>query len=124
MKSKGTAAVLAFFLGGFGGHKFYLGQSGMGVLYLLFFWTFIPAIVAFIEFIMLLVMSEEDFNKKYNAGMSFQTPQNIVVNVANTATAGGSDRIGKLKELQELRQAGVLTDVQFESEKQRVLSST
>lgn len=64
-KNKIAAALLAFFLGAFGVHKFYLGQVGMGILYLLFFWTFIPAIVAFIEFILLLAMSDEAFNQKY-----------------------------------------------------------
>lgn len=64
-KSRIAAALLAFFLGGFGVHKFYLGRVGQGILYLLFFWTFIPAIIAFIEFIILLVMSDDEFNKKY-----------------------------------------------------------
>lgn len=64
-KSKLAAALLAFFLGGFGIHKFYLGQVGLGILYLLFFWTFIPALVAFVEFILLLTMSDERFNQKY-----------------------------------------------------------
>lgn len=64
-KSKVAAALLAFFLGGFGVHKFYLGQVGLGILYLVFFWTFIPAIIAFIEFIILLTMSDETFNQKY-----------------------------------------------------------
>lgn len=66
-KSKGTAAVLALLLGAFGGHKFYLGQTGVGVLYLVFFWTFIPAFVAFIEMIMLLTMSEQNFNQRFNS---------------------------------------------------------
>ncbi len=43
--------VLAFFLGGIGVHKFYAGKIAQGVLYLLFCWTGIPAIIAFIEFI-------------------------------------------------------------------------
>lgn len=64
-KNKIAAALLAFFLGGFGIHKFYLGQVGLGILYLLFCWTFIPAIIAFIEFILLLTMSDETFNMKY-----------------------------------------------------------
>jgi TM2 domain-containing membrane protein YozV len=64
-KSRIAAALFAFFLGGFGAHKFYLGQIGMGFLYLLFCWTFIPSIVAFIEFILLLAMSDETFNQKY-----------------------------------------------------------
>ena len=64
-KSRIAAAFFAFFLGAIGGHKFYLGQVGLGILYLLFFWTFIPALVAFIEFILLLTMSDEKFNQKY-----------------------------------------------------------
>lgn len=46
-------------------HKFYLGQDGWGILYLLFFWTFIPSIVGFIEGILYLTMSDEDFTAKY-----------------------------------------------------------
>ena len=64
-KNRVAAALFAFFLGGLGVHKFYLGQVGMGILYLLFCWTFIPSIVAFIEFILLLVMDDQTFNRKY-----------------------------------------------------------
>ncbi len=64
-KSRIAAALFAFFLGFLGAHKFYLGQIGLGIVYLLFFWTFIPAIVAFIEFILFLTMSDDTFNKKY-----------------------------------------------------------
>jgi len=64
-KSRITAALLAFFLGGIGAHKFYLGKIGQGFLYLLFFWTLIPAIIAFIEFIVYLCNSDEEFARKY-----------------------------------------------------------
>jgi hypothetical protein len=37
----------------------------MGVLYLLFCWTFIPAVVGFIEGILYLTMSDEAFWAKY-----------------------------------------------------------
>lgn len=65
-KSRIVAAILAFFLGGFGIHKFYLGRVGQGILYLLFCWTSIPSIIAFIEFIIYLCGSEEAFDQKYN----------------------------------------------------------
>jgi TM2 domain-containing membrane protein YozV len=65
-KSKVAAALLAFFLGGIGIHKFYLGQVGWGFLYLIFCWTFIPAIAAFVEFIIYLTMSDEAFAAKYH----------------------------------------------------------
>lgn len=64
-KNKIAAALFAIFLGGFGVHKFYLGQVGLGIVYLLFCWTFIPSVIAFIEFILLLTMSDETFNQKY-----------------------------------------------------------
>lgn len=66
MKSKSTAGLLAFFLGGLGIHRFYLGQIGRGFLYLIFCWTFIPALIAIIDAISFWSMSEYDFNNKYN----------------------------------------------------------
>jgi len=66
VKSKVVAAILAWFLGGFGVHRFYLGQVGKGLLYLLFFWTGIPFLIAFIDFILFLTMSEKKFNFRYN----------------------------------------------------------
>lgn len=65
-RSRTTAGILGIFLGGFGVHKFYLGKSGQGLLYLLFCWTYVSAIVGFIEGIMYLVMSDQEFNDKYN----------------------------------------------------------
>lgn len=66
MKSKTTAVLLAFFLGAFGAHKFYLGKTGKGIMYLLFFWTFIPSLLAFIDMLILAFSSDEAFNMRYN----------------------------------------------------------
>jgi len=65
-KSKVTAGVLAILLGCIGAHKFYLGKIGMGILYFLLCWTFIPALIALIEGITYLTMSETDFAVKYS----------------------------------------------------------
>lgn len=64
-RSRTSAAVFALFLGGLGAHKFYLGQPGLGVLYLLFCWTLVPSVVALIEGILYLTMSDEDFAAKH-----------------------------------------------------------
>ena len=48
-KDEAIGVLLAFFLGGFGAHRFYLRQYGIGVLYLIFFWTGVPALIALIE---------------------------------------------------------------------------
>jgi TM2 domain-containing membrane protein YozV len=66
-RNRSSAGILAIFLGGVGAHKFYLGQTGAGIVYLLFCWTFIPAFIGFIEGIVYLSMSDAAFNAKYNA---------------------------------------------------------
>ncbi len=65
-KARSTAAILAFFLGGLGAHHFYLGNIVLGLIYLLFCMTFIPAVIALIEAIVYLCMSDEAFDAKYN----------------------------------------------------------
>jgi TM2 domain-containing membrane protein YozV len=64
-KNKVTAALLAIFLGGIGAHKFYFQQIPMGIVYLLFCWTGIPAIIGLIEGLIYLSMSDSDFASKY-----------------------------------------------------------
>lgn len=60
-KSKTAAGLLAIFLGGIGVHKFYLRKPGMGILYILFCWTGIPALAGLIEGIIYLCSSDKDF---------------------------------------------------------------
>ena len=66
-KSRVTAAVLAILLGGLGIHKFYIGKIGWGILYVIFVWTYIPAIVGLIEGIIYLTSTktDEEFTAKY-----------------------------------------------------------
>lgn len=70
-KSKVAAGLLAIFLGGFGIHRFYLGQW-WGIFYLLFFWAWIPGLIALVEGIVFLCTSEASWNRKYGntKGMS------------------------------------------------------
>lgn len=67
-KSKGAAAAFAFLLGGFGGHRFYLGQW-WGIFYLLLFWLWIPGLIALGEFIYFLVCDQRKWDEKYNEGI-------------------------------------------------------
>lgn len=66
-KSKIVAGLLALLLGAVGIHKFYLGSWGWGILYILFFWTYIPAILGLVEGIVYLCTSDEAFAEKYSA---------------------------------------------------------
>lgn len=133
MKSKLTAALLAFFLGSFGVHKFYLGQGGQGFLYLIFCWSGIPSLISLVEFVMLLMMSEDEFNRRFNgaayalAAQGAQMGQNVTINLGSDmqqALGGGQQRslTQELNELKELHINGVLTDEEFNAQKQRLLT--
>lgn len=52
-KNRTTALLLTLLLGGIGAHRYYMGQIGLGLLYTLFSWTFIPGIVALIELVLI-----------------------------------------------------------------------
>lgn len=62
-KSRGTAILLALLLGGIGIHKFYLNKPGWGILYMMFCWTFVPAVVGFLEALVYLGNDEASFQK-------------------------------------------------------------
>ncbi len=66
MKKKSVAAIMAILLGTFGVHKFYLGDKGIGIIYLLLCWTGIPTLLGIIDGVLLLLKSDESFNDKYN----------------------------------------------------------
>ncbi len=66
VKSKIAAGILGILLGGLGIHKFYMGKIGMGIIYLLFCWTGIPAVVGFIEGIVYLCSNDENFQLKHH----------------------------------------------------------
>lgn len=71
---KVTAAILAFFLGAFGAHKFFLGYNKQGAIMLLVFIfgfillgipSMIIGVIAFVEFIIYLTKSNEEFEQTY-----------------------------------------------------------
>jgi len=109
MKNRSTAGLLALLLGGLGVHRFYLRQIGLGILYLVFCWTFIPAIVALVDGIIILTQSDEKFDEKYNKGIHHN---GSVMNIAD-----------ELTKLSSLRDQGVITELEFQNRKEVLLRS-
>lgn len=79
MKDKNKAARLAFFLGIFGAHKFYLRDSVGGIFYVMLFVLGlriiklpISLILGIIDGFILISMSDEKFDKKYNSGKNYK----------------------------------------------------
>jgi len=64
-KDKTVAGLLGILLGGLGAHHFYLGNVGMGILYLIFSWTFIPLFLGVIEGIVYLATNDEKWLQKH-----------------------------------------------------------
>ncbi len=110
MKDKTAAALLAFFLGGIGVHRFYLNQIGLGFLYLLFSWTFIPFIASLIDFIVFLTMDKRNFDAKYN--------RDPYVQQHNYYKSSSSEEIEKLY---NLKMKGIISQEEFNRKKSELL---
>jgi len=75
-KNKYVAAILAFFFGIWGVHKFYLGKTNAGIImlvmgtigWLLVLPGLLVCFIAFIETIIYLVKSDQSFYEDYIAG--------------------------------------------------------
>lgn len=83
-KSKPVAVSLAIFLGAFGAHKFYLGNSRTGLLYLLFSWTGITFWIALFDAVNIAISRSSHFSnqnqttQKANQSYSVQTAPSVL----------------------------------------------
>jgi TM2 domain-containing membrane protein YozV len=113
MKNKLTAGLLGIFLGAFGAHHFYLGNTARGLIYFLLFWTIIIPIIGLVEGIIIITMPDADFDNKYNNGIRYNHSFNSSpVNVAS-----------ELRELSRLKEEGIITQSEFEEQKKKLLSA-
>ena len=71
-KNRLVAAIFSFFGGALGIHKFYLGYTGVGIIYLVLTITIIGVLIswplAWLDGIIYLTKSDEDFNRTYVEG--------------------------------------------------------
>jgi TM2 domain-containing membrane protein YozV len=115
-KSRSIAAILAFSgtLTISGLHKFYLGQPLWGILYVLLSWTPIPKVASAIEGVWYLAQDEEAFNRNFNLGQSaYQVSTSVGNQVESVANA--------LRELEALRQEGLISEYEFEQKRRQML---
>ena len=122
-KDKVVAGILGILLGGLGIHRFYLGYVGIGfaqivvTLVTLGFGT----IWGFIEGILILV--QDDWVDARGRPLKGNEATNYISNPS--ASFGNQeqprDKISQLKELDELKKAGVLTETEFAREKRKIL---
>lgn len=97
-------------------HKFYLGRNGLGVMYLIFWWTSIPQVISVIEGLWYLSQNRAEFDQKFNEGL---LPE-------STQTSGADpERISAiaqaLRQLDSLRQEGLISEYEFEQKRRQLL---
>jgi TM2 domain-containing membrane protein YozV len=67
MKSKIVAGILGILLGGWGIHKFYMGNILPGIIYIALCWTGIPYILGIVEGIIYLIDDDAKFQERVEA---------------------------------------------------------
>lgn len=115
-KSRSVAAILAFAgtVSISGLHKFYLGQPVWGLLYVLLSWTPIPKVASAIEGVWYLAQDEEVFDRHFNLGKPAVKQSQYVGNQVGAIADA-------LRELDSLRQDGLITEYEFEQKRRQLL---
>lgn len=120
-KKRETAIALA--LAGVvvpGLHKFYLGKPTWGVLYLLLWATFIPNIASAFEGLWYILQGQDGFNRSFNMQLSSSPSETAAPSLgADPAKVGAI--ADALRQLESLRQDGLLSEYEFEQKRRRLL---
>ncbi|MEM9483168.1 MAG: hypothetical protein AAGA83_05700 [Cyanobacteria bacterium P01_F01_bin.116] len=126
-KNKNIAAVLAF-LGALqptpvpfaGIHKFYLGQYGWGLVYMVLGMTQVPRIASAAEGLWYLVgVQVKQLGPKLRSDLDVSIADKVSAgpNVSATVDAVASS----LREIEQLRQEGLLSEYEFEQKRRSLL---
>lgn len=94
-------------------HKLYLGQPLWGVIYLLLWTTPIPRIASAIDAVWYLVQDLEQFQLQFNG----QSDRYLNPNNMTPLSAIADD----LRELDRLREDGLVTEYEFEQKRRQLL---
>lgn len=126
LKSRKIAAILAF-AGTFlptpltGLHKFYVGQPWWGLLYMLLSWTPIPRVASAIEGFWYLAQDSDEFERNFNPGPEIANLSPLPNRPKAVAPTKVSAIADALRELDNLRQDGLISEYEFEQKRRQLL---
>jgi TM2 domain-containing membrane protein YozV len=130
-KDRRVAAVLAFagaipipVLNGTisGLHKFYLGQPRWGIAYLLLGLTPIPTVASLIEGAWYLFQDGEEFEQNFNTPIAASpTTTKLAAPVGKVTPIQVGNVAEALRQLDQLRQEGLLSEYEFEQKRRQLL---
>jgi TM2 domain-containing membrane protein YozV len=118
-KSRQLAIILAFAsmvapVAGF--HKFYLGQPVWGVIYVLLSWTPVPHIASAIEAVWYLTQASKHFDDNFNS-LAPAVPVGLPQPIAHPMTTVAQS----IRELEQLRVDGLISEYEFEQKRRQWL---
>ena len=118
---KRTASIILALVGAVtplvGLHKFYLGQPLWGIIYLIIGWQNPMARIACaIDIVLYLAQNQDQFNQRFNPHLVSASNQNHLPaqQMSDIATA--------LRELEQLRQEGLISEYEFEQKRRQLLA--
>lgn len=99
-------------------HKFYLGQMQWGVIYLLLCWTPIPRFASALEGLWYLFQDKDEFDQHFNrlAVVPPSEATDALASVTQVTTIAEA-----LRQLDQLRQDGLLSEYEFEQKRRQLL---
>ena len=101
MKNKTIAFFLSLIWGSFGAHKFYLGDKQKGLLYLVFFWTYIPLVLSIFEAIKIFKMTDDEFYVYQNTYLNFKEKEKKNKDLEETQKITESEKADKVDKLKK-----------------------
>lgn len=113
-----VGAIAPFSLPVAGLHKFYLGQPFWGVIYLLLGWTPIAQVACAIEALWYLTQDDQGFAAKFGGA---PTPATGIPEFPLGKAHQVSEIATSLRELEQLRQEGLLSEYEFEQKRRAFL---
>lgn len=121
-KSRKVAALLAFVgaiapISGF--HKVYMGQPVWAALYLLMSFTPIPRVASVVEGVWYLMQDGDEFDRRFNAGVDLSPAE--LQDAPNTDPAKVGAIAEAVRELDQLRADGLISEYEFEQKRRQLL---
>lgn len=107
-------------------HKFYLGQYLWGIVYLVLAPTLLPKVACCLEGLWYLTQSDEVFSTRFpkaGALLSSSSTSEALAETANSqAKAEAAQQIAAaLREIDQLRKDGLITEYEFEQKRRKLL---
>lgn len=103
-------------------HKFYLGQYLWGIAYLVLAPTLLPQVACCLEGVWYITQSEEGFRTRFpKAGVMLSSVAAETSATSASSAQTASQVASTLRDLDQLRQEGLMTEYEFEQKRRQLL---